>query len=184
MEPQTPLICPSHTTQYIGTLIVGIALGAGASFVIGGGTYHAGFDAAKKRVLESPMGMIFNTPDDIRTISGTVTEVNGNRITIRTQSQNPFDDVTLADRIVSIEKDTKIIKISQGDTEAFQKEMEAFMKNAMSKKDAGAVPPQLPQPTSVNVDASSIKVGDTLVVAATENIKTMKKFTASEIQIH
>ena len=110
MEPQTPLICPSHTTQYIGTLIVGIALGAGATFVIGGGTYQAGFNDAKKLVTESPAGMMFRTPDDIRTISGTVTEVNGNRITIHTQSQNPFDDPALADRIVTITSETKITK--------------------------------------------------------------------------
>ena len=117
MEPQQPLICPSHTAQYFGAVVIGLLIGAGASFVflrqapVGTeNTYQAGFDAAKKLVLASTMGNILRTPDDVRSLSGSVIAVNGNSITIHTQSPNPFDDPALADRIIIVTKDTKITK--------------------------------------------------------------------------
>lgn len=190
MEQQTPLVCPSHTTQYIGAVIIGIVVGVGASFiyfrqapVASSNTYQAGFEAAKNRVLESSMGMMFRTQDDIRTLSGAVTAVNGNQIIIHTESTNPFDDPSLADRTVLITNSTKITRISQSDTAAFQAEMEAFMKQMQSGKGAGGTPPQPSEPIRTTVSASSIVVGDTLTVTATENIKSSEKFTASEIQI-
>lgn len=191
MDQQTPLVCPSHATQYLGAIIVGIIIGAGVSFVYfkqapvdSSNTYQAGFDAARKLVTESPMGMVFRIPDDIRTLSGTVTAVSGNQITIHTESINPFDDPKLADRTVFITGDTKITKISQGDPKVFQAEMEAFMKTMQSgKRTGGTLPPTPPQPTSTTVLASSVVVGNTLTATAVENIKTSKEFTASEIQI-
>lgn len=190
MEQQTPLVCPSHTTQYIGAVIIGIVVGVGASFiyfrqapVASSNTYQAGFEAAKNRVLESSMGMMFRTQDDIRTLSGAVTAVNGNQIIIHTESTNPFDDPSLADRTVLITNSTKITRISQSDTAAFQAEMEAFMKQMQSGKGAGGTPPQPSEPIRTTVSTSSIVVGDTLTVTATENIKSSEKFTASEIQI-
>lgn len=196
MEPQTqPLVCPTHTTQYIGVLIAGLLVGAGASFVyfkqapasIGGGTYQDGFDTAKNLVLNSPMGMMFRAPDDIRAISGTVTEVKGDRIVIHTQSQNPFDDPALLDRTIVITKDTKITKITQEDAKALQAKMDAFMKtmetNRQAGKSDGAILPVPPEPTRTTVPASSIAIGETLIATAVENIKTMKEFSASEIQI-
>jgi len=190
MDQQTPLVCPSHTTQYIGAVIVGIIVGTGASFVYlkqapadSSNTYQAGFDAAKNRVLESSMGLMFRAPDDIRTLSGAVTAVDGNQIIIHTESTNPFVDPTLADRTILITSNTKITRISQSNTATFQAEMEAFMKQMQSGKGTGGTPPQPPEPVRTTVSASSILVGDTLIVTAVENIKTSKEFTASEIQI-
>lgn len=192
METQTqPPVCPSHTTQYIGTVLIGIIVGIGLSFVyfkqapasIGGGTYQEGFDTAKNRVLESAMGAIFRTPDDIRTLSGAVTALNGSKITIHIESQNPFDDPALADRTIVITVGTKITKISQGDPKVFQAEMDTFMKKIQSGKVAGS-PPVPPEPTRTTVGASSIKVGDTITATALENIRTLKEFTASELQIN
>lgn len=190
---QQPLVCPSHKTQYIGVLIIGILVGGGASFAYfkkasapagGENTYQAGFDAAKKRVLESPTGMMFRTPDDVRAVSGTVTAINGDRITLHTQSTNPFDDPSLADRTVLVTSDTKIIKISQADPKIFQAQMEAFMKTIQSGKRTGSTPPPTPpQPTRTTVDAKSVIVGSTLTVTAGANIKTSKEFTASEVQV-
>lgn len=190
MEPQQPLVCPSHTTQYIGVLIVGLVVGMGASSVYfkqapagTENTYQAGFDAAKKRVEESSFGMMIRTPDDIRALSGTVTAVSGNRITIHTQSINPFDAPALLDRTIVITKDTKIIETSQGDMKAFRVEMEAFMKKTQAGRGTGATRPSLPAPVSVTVDILSIKIGDTLTVTAVENIRATKEFSASEIQV-
>ncbi|MEK7568905.1 MAG: hypothetical protein AAB497_02230 [Patescibacteria group bacterium] len=190
-QQTTPLVCPAHTTQYIGAVIVGIIVGAGASFVYfkqtpagGGSSYQAGWDAARARVEQSAVGgMIPRIPDDVRTISGTVTAVEGNRITVQLQPMNLFEDPALDDRIAIVIADTKISKFSKKDPEAFQSEMEAFAKAMQSGKTATqGMPP--PEPfTRAPADVASIVVGDTLSVTATENIKTMKEFSASEIQV-
>ena len=149
----------------------------------GENTYQAGFDAARKLAEDSDVGGVFRTPDDVRTIFGVVTAIAGNRITIQTQSRNPFDDPALRDRTILVTTDTKITKTLPGDMEAFQKEMEAFVKKTQEGKGAGLTPPRPPQPIKTAVDVSSIVVGDTLTVTAVENIKNMKEFSAREIQI-
>ncbi|MFZ2831701.1 MAG: hypothetical protein WAZ40_00945 [Minisyncoccia bacterium] len=186
------LVCKSHTKEYVGVLIVGLVLGAGASFVffrqapaiIGGGAYEEGFNAAKARILESPMGMTFKTPDDIRSISGRVSAISGNRVTIHISSQNPFDDQALVDRTVNIPSDTKITKVSPPDQKAFQAEMDAFVKKVQAGKSAGITPPRLPESTVLIVGIAGVKLGDTITVIATENIKSMKEFSASEVQVN
>lgn len=190
MEPQQPLVCPSHTTQYLSVLIIGIIVGAGASFVYfkqapvdSSNTYQAGFDAAKKRVLESPMGMMLRTPADMRTLSGTVTAINGNRITIHTQTTNPFADPTLDDRTVTITANTKISKLSQKAPKTMQAEMDAFMKTMQTGK--GATQPATPPTpyTSTPATVANITAGSTVNITTGENIKDAKEFSASEIQI-
>ncbi|OHA79335.1 MAG: hypothetical protein A2747_02750 [Candidatus Yonathbacteria bacterium RIFCSPHIGHO2_01_FULL_44_41] len=189
METQSPpLVCPSHTAQYIGVLVVGIIVGTCASFIyfkqVSANTYQAGFDNAKKLAQESNIGRAFRAPDDIRTISGAVTAVNGDRITVHTQSTNPFEDPAMLDRTIVITKDTKIIKISQGDMNTYKAERDAYIKNMKAGKSSGATLPRPPEPILTTIDASSITVGIALVATATENIKTLKEFSASEIQIH
>ena len=192
MEPQSqPLVCPSHATQYFGILVIGILIGAGLTFVYvkqGGApsgaenTYQEGFNAAKKLVEESSFGMMLRTPDDTRTLSGTVTSVQGNRITIHTQTMNPFEDPALLDRTIIVTKDTKISKLTTKDPKVMQSETEAFMK--MMQGDNTGLPTMPPEPfVRAPSDIASIIVGTILNVTATENIKTLKEFTASEIQV-
>lgn len=191
MDQQQPLVCPSHTTQYIGAVIIGIIVGASAAFVYFkqapastvGNSYQDGFEAAKKRVLESPLGGMFRTPDDIRTLSGAVTSVSGNRVTIHTTSINPFEEPALDDRIIVVTADTKIFKLIQKAPEVFKAEMDAFMKKMQSTK-VGSSPATLPSPSTKNTaDLASITVGATLNVTSVDNIKMSKEFSASEIQI-
>lgn len=180
-------MCPAHTTQYIGALIVGIIIGGGASFAYFsktvGTAYQTGFDAAKNRVLGSPMGMMLRSPDDIHSLSGTVTAVSGNSVTIHTQSAYPFDDPSLDDRTVLVTAETKVFKLSQKDPKAMQAEMDAFMKTMQSGKLASQ-PTMPPEPfTRISATVADIAVGDTLSVTTVENIKATKTFSASEIQI-
>lgn len=185
-QQTTPLVCPAHTVQYIGAVIVGVIVGAGVSFVYfnqGGNSYQAGWNAARARVEQSAIGGMLHSPEDIRSLSGTVTAVNGNRVTLHLQSVNPFEDPALDDRIVTATADTKILKLSLKDSKVFQTEMEAFAKAMQAGKGApqGMTPPE--PFTRDPADVASITVGNTLSVSATENIKNTKEFSASEIQI-
>ena len=138
--------------------------------------YATGFDAARTLVEKSGLGNFSRTPDDVRSISGVVTAISGNRMTLRLVSNNPFDDQNLNERSVLIAANTKIIKLVAKDPKAFQAELTEFNKTPQ----AGSAP----QPfTQVIVGTQDIKTGELLTVTAPENIKMMKEFTASEIRI-
>lgn len=142
-----------------------------------GGTYQAGFDVAKKLVEESSFGAMIRTPDDIRTVVGTATAVNGDRVTLHTQSINPFEDVALADRIVTFTSNTKIFRLIPKDPKVIQSEIKSIQEGKGSSLMA-SVPF-----TSIPATLADITSGSMLMVTATENVKDKKTFTASEIQI-
>lgn len=142
--------------------------------------YQDGFAAARKLVEESSLGNFFKTPDDVRTLSGTVTAVTSEKITMHLTSVNPFDDQSLNDRTVLITADTKIVRLVAKDIEVFQSEMAKFIATPQSI----SVPATFPQPyTQVIGNAQDIKAGELLTVTTSENVKTMKEFMASEIQV-
>lgn len=184
---QQPLVCPAHSTQYLTMLLVGVFVGVGLSSIYvkqtSADTYQAGFAAAKKLAEESPVGGMFRIPDDVRRLSGTVTAINGDRIAIHTQSQNPFFDPALVDRVVIVTSNTKITKISSGDTAAFQAALDTYLKNRQTGKKTTGTPPIPPEPVVTTIGVSGIQVGDTLTAITTENISAVKEFTASEIQV-
>jgi hypothetical protein len=188
-----PLVCKSHSFEFIVIFIIGIVTGLSFSFLFfkqtqtsenshidETSTYQAGFDAAKKLVEQSSVGTVIKTPDDIRNFEGTVTATEGNRITIHKQfSTNPFDDMTLNDRAVIITNDTKITKLTAKDPAVFQTEMQEFLQNSINT--TSAIPPGTFLSTSANI--ADITIGSQISVTATENIKVMKEFIVSEIQI-
>lgn len=195
METQTPpLICPSHTKEYVGALLVGILIGTGASFLYlkqsGGApagvenTYEAGFNDAKNRLLESPFGGMINTQEDIRNVSGSVTKVDGNRLTISTPSANPFADLDLASRIIIVNEETQIIELKPKDAKVFETEMAAFLKKVNAPKTATQPMLTPPEPfISTVISVSDIKVGDVISATAEENIRSLKEFSVTEIRI-
>ncbi|KKS27498.1 MAG: hypothetical protein UU88_C0005G0003 [Parcubacteria group bacterium GW2011_GWC1_42_11] len=190
MDQQSPFMCASHTKEYIGAIFVGALIGACASYFYlkqapagAENTYQAGFDAARKLVEKSSVGPMLQATADMRAISGTVTAISGNRITIHTQSMDPFLDPSLLDRNIIVSGDTNIISLSQKDQKLMQAEMEEFMKRVQSGESMTQAV-AAPEPfTRTKVSIPDITVGDIVNVTATENIKTIKEFTASEIQI-
>ncbi|MFZ3044207.1 MAG: hypothetical protein WA058_03850 [Minisyncoccia bacterium] len=152
----------------IGTIYVDPYLPASVS------NYQKGFATAKNLVENSSFGDLFKTPADVRTLSGTVTAINGNQLALHVQS-NPFDNPTLADRTVLISVSTEVVNFVLKNPATYQAELASFTKSGQS-----GTPPQ--PFTQVAASASNIKVNDTIMVIATENIKTLKEFTASKIQ--
>ena len=126
--------------------------------------YQTGFTAARKLVEESRFGSFFKMPDDMRTLSGTVTSIENDKVGIHLTSTNPFDDQILNDRTVVITADTKILKIVGKDSKVLQAELAKFDSTPT------ATPP-LPYTQSVG-SIGDIKVGQTLTVTTLENVKT------------
>lgn len=176
-----------HSGQYIGLLVIGILLGAGASFAYfkwaGNASYQAGFDAAKKLVEHSSLGGMLQTPSDVRVLSGVVSAVSGNQFTLHTQLTDPFADPALVDRTVLISPSTTIVKLVQKDPKVFQSEMDAFIKANQAK--SGSTQTGTPPSPFSRIPATSadIAVNAVVTVVAAENINTAGSFTASQIQI-
>lgn len=119
--------------------------------------------------------------DDIRAISGVVTDVSGNKIVVDTKSQNPFEDIALSSRTVVAAENTKITKKVYGDVVAFQSAMDAYIKSMRSGKKITTEVPRIPEPTYEIISISDIKEGASVVITAEENIKSAAIFNASEI---
>ncbi|HUY05152.1 MAG TPA: hypothetical protein VMV62_00295 [Candidatus Paceibacterota bacterium] len=132
--------------------------------------YQAGFDAAKTLVASSSVGAMFNTPADARTLSGTVTAIQGDTLTLRVGMTDPFGDPALANRTVTVDASTTIVRLS------------VQPGSPVPATGKGAIPTP-PLFTQTPVSLSGIIVGDPLTVTAAENIATVKEFTATEIQI-
>ena len=140
--------------------------------------YQAGFTAARTLVEKSSLGVFFAAaPSDMRTVSGTVTRVASGSVTLHNQAaSNPFDETpALSDRTVLIGANTKIIRLVPKDAKTIQAETAALLKAHKTQ--------QVAPYTQTVVSISSIKVGDSLVVTAGDNIKTASTFTAVEIRI-
>lgn len=169
--------------HYLGVLIFGFILGGIFSFTYfsqaKNNSYQAGFDAAKKVVIESGFGGSLITNQDIKVLSGKVVAVDGNRVSIKAQLTSPFDDASLSNRVVIVNNDTRIYNLSLKDSKTMQAEMDEFMKNLRTDKEAVPPEPFTTSPASLQ----DIKVGDNINVISLVNIKNLTEFEVSEIQI-
>jgi len=147
-------------------------------------TFQAGWDAAKKRLSESErFGSMAVGPTDVRSLSGVVQLVEGNKISIKISPLEPLADPNLDIRIV-VAASTTITRNVPRDAATVQKEMDAFLKSMEKPLLPGKEKPQPPVSTIKEIGkVSDIKVGDTLVVIAGENIKESKEFNVISIDI-
>lgn len=107
------------TSSSLGNIKKDVQSGIGTSQTVDttSSNYQAGFNAARKLVEESSVGNFFKTQDDIRSVSGAVTAIDGNRITIHDESMsNPFDVPNVSDKIVIIDTNTKVSKFVREET--------------------------------------------------------------------
>ena len=176
----------------LGYLIGGINITPTGQLVKGANTFQAGWDAAKKRLSDSgfaaPMANF-----EINNVSGQVTAVKDNDITLKIRPLEPLADPSLDERIVKVDANTKIYTLEQKDQAQYQKEMEDFNKKMQEQLKNPLEPGQAPtSPASAimppeffvkkEASISDIKVGATIsVIAADQDIKNAKQFTAAEI---
>lgn len=137
---------------------------------------HAqGFVEAKELVQKSPLGKLFPQVEDMRFVSGKVTAINGNKITIHITNNDPFDDSFIADRVVVVASTTKIIKQVAKDRAVFQDEL----KNSFTKTSGMPAVPNIEIPGTI----LDIKIGDSISVSVSSNIKKLPTFNADSVTI-
>jgi hypothetical protein len=180
MEPQTNSGQFSNTVIIVGIamLVLSSAMGAVLTRML-----FPDKDGVQIGQAYTPTSSdIVASNNELHILSGSVTAISGNSITIHLLSTP--QDSTLADRNIIIDYSTKIIKTVQKDDKTFQDEITVFSKKVQESK----TKPQLllqPEPfTRVTADASEISIGDIVTVTSVENIFLKKSFTASEVQFH
>jgi len=150
-------------------------------------TYQAGWDAAKARLSQSPMGRIIPEGMEIRNISGSIQKIEGNKVIVKINLTDPLSDPALDIRIVTIDSNTKISLNAQKDPAQFQKDMQEFqdkMKAQQGQVDASVQQAPLFPPMSFEqkeIKISDLKENQQVSVIANENIKDKKEFIAAEI---
>ena len=116
----------------LGYLIGSAKVSPTGKLAISANTFQAGWEAAKKRLADSgfaaPMANL-----EINNVSGQVTAIQDNAITLKIRPMEPLADPSLDERIVKIDNQTKIYVLEQKDQALYQKEMADFNKKYRNK---------------------------------------------------
>ena len=178
----------------LGYLIGSAKVSPTGKLAISANTFQAGWEAAKKRLADSgfaaPMANL-----EINNVSGQVTAIQDNAITLKIRPLEPLADPSLDERIVKVDANTKIYTLEQKDQAEYQKEMADFDKKMQEQlknppkpgeTPAAAAGAIMPPEFFVKKEASisDIKVGMNInVIAADKDIKNAKQFSAAEINL-
>lgn len=150
----------------------------------GNDTFQAGWEAAKKRLVETGVVLGLNEKISIKSITGTIKGVQSGRITIKIVPLEPLAIPDLDQRIIQIDSGTKINKLVKKNEEQYQKEIEEF--NRIDKKALLNTPEYPVYPnryTKQEITIDELQVNTKAVVTAAEDVKNVKQFTAREITI-
>ncbi len=178
-------------------LVFGLVIKPKASSAPAGSqnTYQAGWNAAEQKLAQSGMIPGLNSNIPIKSISGTVEKIDGNKLTVKTISLNPLADPSTNERIVDVDNGTQFFQMTQKDPQEFQKEMTDFQKTMQSqtantsqvKNSQTQIQPQTATPPmpfdKKQISLSDIKVGQRISITSGSDLKTAKEFKAMEIDI-
>lgn len=132
--------------------------------------YQAGGDAANIRLAE--MGCAPVAEDlKITSINGIVQEIKNNLVYLKIQPLTLLADPELNNRIIEINKNTKVYKLVEKSATQHQEEIAESMmlpKYFIDKQE---------------ISFNDVQVGQKITVVAQENIKDKKQFKAAEIII-
>lgn len=178
----------------LGYLVGGSNIAPAGQLIKGANTFQAGWDAAKKRLADSGFGSPMAN-FEINNVSGQVTAIQDKAITLKIMPLEPLADLDLDERIIKADANTKIYTLEQKDQAEYQKEMEDFNKKMQEQANSMPAPGETPASPADAItppeffvkketSLSDIKIGDNInVIAADEDIKNTKQFTAAEINI-
>lgn len=168
-------------------LVIGLVLGFAGGKIFGGNDSASYKDEIKARLTAT--GALPSTPSEVRQLSGSIKAIDGETLTLSVQyPRDPFGDPSLDERTVAIDGNTKIVVLVQKEQKVFEKEL-ADYQNKISAQKPGTLPDpsKLPTPPQIfdkkDGDLSSLKVGQIVNITTTENVKDVKKFTATTIEV-
>ena len=160
-------------------------------------TFTSGWDAARDALSDSGVSTEFET----FAISGTITKIDGNKITIAAPLLHPLDDTALMERTVLIGDDTEIFLNQERSMEELEQEREENeaaiaglqeeLDNATDSVERQNLQIQLdflykPQEYTKDVATSldDLVVGQSIIATAQENIAKELEFEAVKIVVY
>ncbi len=146
-------------------------------------SYQAGFDAARAKLEKS--GLLRPEPEEIFTISGKISAVAQNKITIKADPTvaNPLAEQAPEERTITVSENTKILKQTNKAPDEFAAEFEKY-RQSTGNLAPNETPPAPPQAfTTEELKLSDLKAGDIISVTSDANIKMTAQFEAKEIRL-
>jgi len=159
-------------------------------------TFEAGWEAARKKIIDSGL---MPPMLDVSFLNGSVKKINTDSFQMETNLISPLDDEIYKKRLVKFNNNTEIIIIRQFSEEERNKKIKENLverkvweeklkgvNNEMEKMKIEMQIMQLIEPVisqEIKGEISDLKVGDNIVVKATENITYKKEFVAKKIVI-
>lgn len=130
--------------------------------------YDAGFAEAKSRVVKSDLSGVVKVIGPTKAMVGTVSSINGSKISIHTQLKNPFDEPALADRVVLVTSSTTVLRLIKPE----------IVEN--KKLPEGSSYPSI---TSTTTTVASLQVGERINVISSTVIEDVGEIVATIVQI-
>ena len=147
-------------------------------------SFQAGWNAAKARLSQSPMGMVLSDDAEIKNVSGIIQKISNSKLMIKINLLEPLSDPDLDDRMINVDSNTKIFLFVPKSQTQIEKEMQEFndkMKNqaTMAENSQLLTPPSPIEKKEIRL--TDLKENQRVEVMAGENIKDKKEFVAVEI---
>jgi hypothetical protein len=144
-------------------------------------TYAAGWAAAKQRLADTGAFRAVGNNTEIKSISGIVSKIENNIITIKSQPIELLSDPSLDERTVDVDSNTKITAAIKKSDQQYQKEYNEALKNGSLKPDPSSPSAGISGYYNENVSVSQIEIGKMITVNSNDDLKDKKKIVAKEI---
>lgn len=148
-------------------------------------TFEAGWEAAKKKIEETPYIPTGAGSEEIKSIKGRITSVESNKITIEARLLNPLDDEKLTTRVVNIGDKTEIIIREEKNMDDIRQEHDEYNKK-MEDYSNGKLP-SMPEPPEVYIEKNctikDLVEGQTVTIESEKNIREALEFNASKVLV-
>lgn len=168
------------TSIVLASIVVAGILGYSLGYSFGGKAVAATY--ADRIAI---VNMMTPSRTDVRFVNGQIKQINGSTLTVDKVilSQNPFASDAPVSREVTITSATKLTKILPKDMAVYNAELVAAQKRI--KEDPKLLkgpynPPSLFVEKAINF--ADLKIGDTVVVTAANDILQAQSFVATQIQ--
>lgn len=146
-------------------------------------TFDAGWEAAKKKIEETPYVPMGTS--ETKKIDGKITKTEQNKIEIEARLLNPLDDEKLKNRTIDVDDNTEIIINRQKDRETIRKEQDDYnAKIELFRQGKISEMPTVPTIDSVDKGtAQNLKEGELVTIESNDNIREALEIKAAKITV-
>lgn len=170
----------------IGTAIIFFIFGFGLSYAINkpdlNNTYQSGWDAATKRFSGSDFHQeALEKGVEITSLTGTIINISGSILDVKIRLIDPYADPELDIRKIDV-SNAEIVKTVKKSEEQYQEEVKQKLNG--QHVEGAEYYEELPSEyieEQINVD--KLIKGQNIVVRASENIRSLKEFSAKKIVV-